>query len=240
VLRMVFCRLTFFVLLLAGTLASSPAVARAAPANPSDYGAFEISVAGKEIGVERFQILPSGNKIVAKAEIEFHTQTAGKTLALHSFPQLILDSQLRPLSYAWVQKGDQNSELRIDFTTAPVKAHYHTVNDKDDHREFLLSKDVVVLDDNVLSQYEILVDRYDKTSRGPQIFRAFIPQEALPGQVSVVETGNEQVKIGGESESLRHLVVTADLAHIDLWADQQGRLWRVSVPAMQFNAIRQK
>jgi hypothetical protein len=225
---------------LAGTLASFPAIVRAASASPSDYGAFEISIAGKEIGVERFQIFPSGNKIIAKAEIEIHTQEAGKTLVLHSFPELILDSQLGPLSYTWVQKGVQNSELRIDFTTAPVKAHYRTVNGKDDNREFLLSKDVVVLDDNVLSQYEILVDRYDKTSRGPQTFRAFIPQEALPGQVSVVETGNEQVRVGGKNESLRHLVVATDLAHIDLWADQQGHMQRVSAPAMQFNAVRQQ
>jgi hypothetical protein len=225
---------------LAGALASFPAIVRAAPANPSDYGTFEISIAGKEIGVERFQIFPSGNKIIAKAEIEIHTQEAGKTLVLHSFPKLILDSQLGPLSYTWVQKGVQNSELRIDFMTAPVKTHYHTVNGKDDNREFLLSKEVVVLDDNVLSQYEILVDRYDKTSRGAQTFSAFIPQEAVPGQVSVVETANEQVRIGGKSESLRHLVVTTDLAHIDLWADQQGRVQRVSVPAMQFNAVRQQ
>lgn len=237
--RKVFCRQTFFVAMLAWTLASFPIVARAALAGLSDHGTFEISIAGKTIGFERFQILPSGSKVVAKSEIEIHAQRGGKAIVLHSYPELVLDSQLQPLSYVWVQRGAQNSKLHIDFTAAPAKAHYHTVNGKDDKREFLLPKDVVLLDDNVLSQYEILVDRYDRTSRGQQTFNDFIPQEALPGRVRVIEAGTEQVTIGGKSESLRHLVVTTDLARIDLWADQQGRLLKVSIPAMRFVAVRQ-
>jgi hypothetical protein len=239
VFRRLFCRPMFFIAMLAWILASFSAVAPASPASPSDIGTFEIAIGGKVIGVERFRILPSGNKIVAKAEIELHSQKGGKTLVLHSLPELVLDSQLQPVSYTWAQKGVQNSELRIDFTTVPAKVQYHTVNGKNDYRHFLLPKDVVVLDDNVLNQYEILVDLYNKTSRGQQTFNAFIPQEALPGQVKVVETGIEQVRIGGRSESLRHLVVTTDLAHIELWTDQEGRLQRVSVPAMRFNAVRQ-
>lgn len=233
-------RQAFFGVMTACAFISFPAAALSGPASLSDHGKFEISIAGKKIGAETFRIIPAGNRIIAKAEIELYPQRGGKTLVLHSFPELVLDSQLRPLSYTWVQKGAGDSKLHIDFTTAPAKAHYHTVNGKDDNREFLLPIDVVLLDDNVLNQYEILVNRYDMTSRGSQIFNAFIPQEALPGQVKIVETGPEQVKIGGKSESLRHLVVTTDLARIDLWADQQGHLQKVSVPAMRFDAVRQQ
>ncbi|HVA01818.1 MAG TPA: hypothetical protein VMV34_09195 [Terriglobia bacterium] len=239
-LRMGFCRLALFGGLMAWALASHPGATLAGPAALNDQGTFEISIAGNNIGAERFQIISARDRIVAKAEIELHTKQGGKTLAFHSFPELVLDSQLQPLSYAWSLEGSGSSRLEIDFTTAPAKALYHTVNGKDDHREFLLAKDVIVLDDNVLNQYEILVDRYDKTSRGQQIFRAFIPQEALPGQVKIAETGMEPVSLNGESKSLRHLVVATDLARIDLWADGQGRLWRVSVAAARFNAVRQK
>ncbi|HUZ45926.1 MAG TPA: hypothetical protein VMW54_04750 [Terriglobia bacterium] len=235
-----FCRLALFIVIFAWVSTTLAAAAGTAASGLSDSGTFRISVAGKEIGTERFRILPSGNNIIAKADIEFQTQKAGKLLELQSFPELLLDSRLRPLSYTWAQKGAQNSKLRIDFTTAPVKAQYHTVNGKNDERDFALPADVVVLDDNALDQYEILVALYDKTSGGQQTFNAFIPQEALPGQVQVVATGNEQVRIGGESESLRHFVVATDLARIDLWTDPQGHLERVSVPAMRFNAIRQK
>ena len=230
-----FSRLVFFIVIFAWVF-----TALAAAASPSDSGTFRILVAGREIGTERFRILSSGNNIIAKADIEFQTQQAGKLLELQSFPELLLDSRLRPLSYTWAQEGIQSSKLHIDFTTTPVKAQYHTVNGKNDARDFALPADVVVLDDNVLDQYEILVDIYDRTSGGPQTFNAFIPQEALPGQVHVVARGNEQVRIGGESESLRHFVVTTDLARIDLWADPRGHLESVSVPAMRFNAVRLK
>jgi hypothetical protein len=233
-------RSAFFGAILAGALTCLPAAALTEPSALNDHGTLEVSMAGKIIGSEEFQILSSGNKIIAKAEIELRATRGGKTMVLHSFPELVLDSQLAPLSYTWVQKGAENAKFRVDFTTAPAKAHYYTVNGKDDYRDFLLPKDVVLLDDNVLSQYEILVARYDRTSRGMQTFRAFIPQEALPGQVKVVETGIEQVEINGNSESLRHLMVTTDLARIDLWVDSQGRLQRVSVPAMRFTAVRRQ
>ncbi len=235
-----FCRLGPFVIALLWTLASLPPGVRAASSSLNDHGTFEISVAGRKIGRETFRIVPAGDTLIAEAEIELHTQKGGNALVFHSFPRLVLDSHLQPLSYTWVQRGAGNSRLRIDFTTAPVRADYRTLKGKDDGREFLLPKDVVILDDNVLNQYEILVDRYAQTSRGLQVFKAFIPQEALPGQLKIVETGTEQVTINGKSESLRHLRVTTDLARIDLWADSQGHVQQISVPALQFNAVRQQ
>ena len=235
-----FCRRALFAGLTAWALAGHAPAILAGPAALNDQGTFELSIKGDPIGAERFQIIPEGDRIRARAEIELRTQKEGKTLVSHSFPDLVLDSQLRPLSYIWALKGAGNSRLEIDFTTMPARALYHTVNGKNDRREFLLPKDVLVLDDNVLSQYEILVERYDQTSRGQQLFSAFIPQEALPGKIKISETGVEPVRINGQSKSLRHLVVTTDLARIDLWADAQGRLWRVSVPALRFEAVRQK
>lgn len=209
-------------------------------ASLSDSGTFIISVAGKKLGTEKFRILPSGDHLIAKADIEIETQQAGKSMQLQSFPRLVLDSHLRPLSYTWAQKGARRSDLRIDFTTSPVKAQYHTVNGRNDDRDFVLASDVVVLDDNVLDQYEILLDRYGMTTGGRQIFRAIIPQEASPGQVRVVDMGSRRVQAGAQWELLRHFVVTTDLARIDLWADSQGHLQRVSVPALKFNAVRQE
>lgn len=237
VLRTLFCRLALCGGLLAWALGSPPA-AGAKPSTLRDQGIFEISVAGKPVGTEKFRIEPSGDRLIVQSEIALHTPREGKILTFHCFPKLVLNAQLQPLSYRWAQKGARNSRLEIDFTTAPAKAFYHTVNGKDDRREFLLSRDVVVLDDNVLSQYEILLERYRRTSGGAQVFKAFIPQEALPGQVRIEEMGREPVTLNGRTRSLRHLVVTTDLARIDLWADAAGRLWRVTLPAMHFNAVR--
>lgn len=233
-----FCPLALCGSLLAWPLGSLPATAGAQPTTLRDQGTFEISVAGKPIGSEKFRIEPSGARTVVQAEIELHAQKGGKNLVFHCFPKLVLNVRLQPLSYRWTQKGAGASRLEIDFTTAPAEALYHTVNGKDDHREFLLPRDVVVLDDNVLSQYEILVERYARTSGGAQVLKGFIPQEALPGQVKIEEIGREPVTLQGKAQSLRHLLVTTDLARIDLWADAEGRLWRVALPAMQFDAVR--
>ena len=239
-LRIGFCRLALFSGMTAWALASRPAASLAGPPVLRDRGTFEISIAGSRIGTEKFQVVPGGGKVVAKAEIELQAQREGKILAFHSLSELVLDPQLQPISYTWSLEGAGSSRLEIDFTATPAQARYRTVNGKDDHREFLLPKSLVVLDDNVLNQYGILVERYDQTSRGQQVFNAFIPQEALPGQVKMVEMGLEPVHLNGKSESLRHFVVTTELARIDLWADPQGRLWQVSVPAIKFHAVRQK
>lgn len=233
-------RLSLYAGLAVWTLSCHSAMTWASPPVVADRGIFEISIAGHDIGSERFQIIPAGERIVAKAEIELHAQKEGKDLVFRSFPDLVLDSHLQPLSYRWELKGSGTSRLEIDFTRVPSNARYHTAAGKEERREFLLPKDVVVLDDNVLSQYEILVQRYDKTSRGRQVFNAFIPQEGLPGKVLVVGTGVESVSVKGVSKSLRHLLLTTDLARIELWADPQGRLWRVSVPTLRFDAVRQK
>ena len=240
VFRIGFCRLALFGGMMAWALASRPAASLAGPPALRDQGTFEISIAGNRIGTERFQVVPAGDKVVAKAEIELQAPRGGKTPAFHSLSELVLDSRLHPISYTWSLEGAGSSRLEIDFTATPAQARYHTVNGKDDRREFLLPQNLVVLDDNILNQYEILVERYDQTSRGQQIFSAFIPQEALPGRVKMMETGLEPVNLNGKNASLRHFMVTTELARIDLWADPQGRLWQVSVPAIQFHAVRQE
>ncbi len=164
----------------------------------------------------------------------------GKTLEVRTSPHLILNPQLRPLSYTWSQKGTQSSQLSIDFHSSPARAQYKTVTGESDRRDFKLGKDVMVLDDNVVHHYQLVVDRYDQTSKGKQTLNAFIPQEALPGEITVEDVGAEPVSVRGESLNLRHLTLTTDLARVDLWVDNQDHLQVVSVPVAQLQAVRKK
>jgi hypothetical protein len=111
---------------------------------------------------------------------------------------------------------------------------------EDDRRDFELPKDILVLDDNVIHHYQLVVCRYFRTSGGKQTFQVFIPQEALPGLLEVEETGQENVEIAGRSETLRHLLVSAEQARIDLWVDKEQRLQRISIPAAQLEAERKR
>jgi hypothetical protein len=218
--------------------AASPALRAAPPRDVNDHGVFVISQAGRPIGTETFTIKSSSHQLEAEAKIELRVKQDGKTYDFKTTPKLVMNDDLQPLTYSWSQKGAQSSELSVDFRSTPAKAHYRTVSGEADDREFELPKDVVILDDNVIHHYQLVVERYRQTQGGKRTFHAFIPQEALPGALNVEDAGEEQAEVGGEKRNLKHLVITTDLARIDLWTDSQDRVERVSIPVAAIEAVR--
>lgn len=220
--------------------------AGALPAGPSpttelsDRGVFEVILAGKTIGTESFEIRSSAQEVEARAEIHLRVQQGAKVADVKTYPDLVLDPQLQPLTYTWKQKGSQSSQLEVDFRPSPAQARYRTVNGHEDQRTFSLPKDVVVVDDNVVHHYQLLVARYRLTGSGKQSFKAFIPQEAMPGDLSIQEMGIESTSIHGVPLDLHHLVVTSELAHVNLWVDDQQHVLRVTIPEALFEAVRKK
>ena len=213
----------------------------ASPASTvNDHGVFLLSVGGRPAGTETFDIRSIGDRVEAEAKIELLIEQEGKVRQFKNAPKLVLNSTLQPLTYAWSQKSPQSSQLEVDFRASPAKARYRTVAGGNDHLDFALPKDVVVLDYNVIHHYQLLVDRYRRTAGGKQAFRAFVPQEATPGSLEVEEVGLESVEIDGRVQTLRHLVVTTELSRIDLWVDDQQRLSRLSSPAAQLEVVRKR
>jgi hypothetical protein len=236
--------------LLAGTLALStgnptPAPGQRSSAHPpssnwDDHGVFLLAVAGHSIGTEKFEIRSSPGTIEAQAEIHLRVKQNGEMIEMKTFPNLVMSPQLNPLTYTWSQKGLQNSQLEVDFRATPAKTRYKTVSGEEDKRDFDLPKDIVVLDDNVIHHYQLVVDRYRQTAGGKQTFHAFIPQEALPGDLSVEEVGTETMTVEGSTLELHHLIVTTENFRIDLWVDGQQHLQRISTPGAQLEAVRKK
>ncbi len=219
---------------------ASPASPPPAASENQDEGVFILSVAGQPVGTEKFNIRASKDKVEADAQIEFRVEREGKTYSFRTSPKLTLDGNLTPQTYTWQQKGSQSSRLEVDFRTAPVRVKYRTVGGDEDIRDFDLPRDVVVLDDNVIHHYQLVVDRYRRAGKGKQAFRAFIPQQALPGVVTVEEVGQETPGTAPDAPKLRHLMLTTDLARIDLWVDKKYRLQRVSIPTAMFEAVRKE
>jgi hypothetical protein len=206
----------------------------------NDHGTFEIYSAGKSIGTETFDIRVRADRIEAQGDGHLQIDQGGKTIALETTSNLVLDSQYNPLSYTWSQKGAQSSQLSVDFRSKPARVKYKQVNGQDDRRDFKLDKDVVVLDDNEIHHYELALARYDSAKGGLQVLRGFIPQEALPGMLTLNYIGPEQATVNGEKVMLRHYALTAELAQINLWADDQGHLQLLSAADLQFQAARKK
>jgi len=231
---------------LAGILACSVAtLGQETPGNPrlvnvDDEGVFVVSLAGRPVGTERFKIHSSPGKVEAQGEIRLQLERNGKTVGVQSFPDLVLDPQLRPVTYTWNQKGPQSSRLEVDFSGKLAKVRYKTVSGNEDNRDFALPADVVVLDDNVVHHYQLIIARYQAMGGGKQTFRIFVPQEALPSLLTVEDMGSAASTIDGVTVNLRHLFITTDVTHIDLWVDDQQHIERVSVPAAQLEAVRKR
>ncbi|MBZ5672546.1 MAG: hypothetical protein LAO04_22830, partial [Acidobacteriia bacterium] len=164
----------------------------------------------------------------------------GRTLDFKTTSKLTLTPDLVPQTYEWDQKGAQSSRLEIDLHSTPATARYRTVAGGDDVREFDLPRNVLILDSNVIHHFELALMRFRRAGGSKQTFPAFVPQQALPGSLSIEETGEENVDIDGKTRKLRHLVLTTENAQIDLWADGQDRLQKLSIPAAQLEVIRQK
>jgi hypothetical protein len=227
----------------ASLLAAGPLSAQsAAPVPPdlNDRGTFQILLGEKNIGTENFEIRVRSNQIEAQADVHLQVEQSGKKMDVRTTANLLLDPQLNPLSYTWNQKGAQASQLSIDFHTKPAQAHYKTVGGQEDRRDFQLVKDVVVLDDNSVHQYQLAVARYDKKKGGTQTFHAFVPQEAAPGQISLKSLGAQPVAVGGDVRTLQGFLLTTELTQISLFVDDEGHLQMVDAPGLQFQAIRKK
>jgi hypothetical protein len=89
------------------------------------------------------------------------------------------------------------------------------------------SPHVAVLDNNLYYQYAVLARLYDWQAGGKQMFPVLIPQDMVPGNISVESLGAQQ-SAGGRYEALR--ASTPDL-EIMLYVDPSHRLMRLEVPA---------
>jgi len=212
----------------------------AAPPDLNDHGTFNIFAAGVNIGNETFEIRGRAEQVEAEGTIHLQVEQNGKRFDIRSSSNLLLNAQLDPLSYTWNQKGAQSSQLSIDFRAQPVRTRYKTVSGQEDRRDFKLEKDIIVLDDNVVHHYQLAVARYDQEKGGTQAFRAFIPQEALPGVITLKSVGPEAVTVDGDKRTLRRFLLTTELAQISLWVDDQGHLQLVAAPDAQYEAMRKK
>jgi hypothetical protein len=212
----------------------------APPSGDNDRGSFVFTLAGQQIGTESFEIRTQKGQVEATSKVDLRVVQEGKTLDFRTSAKLTLTSDLVPQTYEWDQKGAQSSRLEVDLRSTPAAARYRTVAGGDDVREFNLPRNVLILDSNVIHHFELALMRFRRAGGSKQTFPAFVPQQALPGSLSIEEIGPENVEIDGKTKKLRHLVLTTENAQIDLWADGQERLQKLSIPAAGLEVIRQK
>jgi hypothetical protein len=94
---------------------------------------------------------------------------------------------------------------------------------------------VAVLDNNPYDHYALLAQLYDWKTGGKQDFPVLIPQDVIPGSISVESLGPQQIE-NAQYERLR--VSTTDL-EILLYLDATHRLMRMDVPSSKVTILRE-
>jgi hypothetical protein len=229
--------LVYVLLLLssAGTLLAHAAQKKSSPGSVfvADKGKFKILVDGKSIGREEFEIVSSGAGWAAKATTHLEVEGAPATTVTGN---LTLQPDGAPIAYEWTSQADKTSSAHILFANNVAKMTVQVGAAHPFEQDLTFTSPlIVVLDDNLYYQYAVLARVYDWNRRGTQIFPVLVPQELLPGTITVDWAG----AVSAEGKSYEGLkVVTSDL-EVVLFLDSNHRLMRLEVPSSKAAVVRE-
>ena len=169
--------------------------------------------------------LPGGSKITESSRLE-------------------LNPNFQPRFYERKQKSPHEGSLTAEFS--PEETTLVTQTEEGSQEQiFLLPTDhLVVLDTNFFHHYSFLLRQYVTSQAASQpssqTINVFIPQEALPGTVSLLSKGREKETVGKEVLELNHFQVVSDELTIDIWATEKSEIQRISIPQANLEIVRQK
>lgn len=190
-----------------------------------DKGKFRITINGQQIGNEDFSISANGEQWVARSTTSAH---APGGVDIKASGELRLAADGAPLHYEWSAEAQKKASGSVDFVGATAKCVADFGAASPLRKDFNFSSPhVAVLDNNLYYQYAILARQYDWKAGGKQDFSVVIPQDMVPGAISV-ESVSAPMAGKGASEALR--ASTPDI-EILLYLDRDHRLVRLEVPS---------
>lgn len=190
----------------------------------SDKGKFRITISGQAVGSEEFEISPSGDAWVERSTVTAHAPGSD----IKATGQLRLGPDGSPLRYDWTAEAQKKATGYVDFIGLTAKCSGDFGGKNPLRKDFTFaSPHIAVLDNNLYYQYAVLARLYDWQAGGKQAFSVVIPQDMVPGSISVESLGPQQSG-GGKYETLR--ASTPDI-EILLYLDSAHRLMRLEVPS---------
>jgi hypothetical protein len=199
----------------------------------ADKGKLKILVNGQPAATEEFEIHPDGDHWIAQGAVEVKP-AQGPASRVHA--HLTLQPDGTPVNYQWKTEGAKKASASIAFQNSIATIELQLENAKPFTQQFTFtSPQIAVLDNNVYHQYAILAHLYDGTKKGVQTFSVLVPQEMVPGSVTVESLGSSSSS-GAALEELR--VKSADL-EVDVFMDPKGRLMRILVPSANAEIVRE-
>jgi len=191
----------------------------------ADKGKLRITINGQTVGNEDFEISQNGGAWIEHSSMSAH---APGGVEIKATGQLKLSADGAPMRYDWSAEAQKKATGFVDFVSGTAKCSADLGMPSLLRKDFVFtSPRIAVLDNNLYYQFGVLARIYDWKARGKQTFPVVIPQDMVPGTISVESLGPQQAG-NGKYEAVR--VSSPDL-EIMIYLDANHRMMRLEVPS---------
>ena len=191
----------------------------------ADKGKLRITINGQPVGSEDFEISQIGGAWVEHSSVSAH---APGGVEIKATGQLKLSADGAPIRYEWSAEAQKKATGSVDFVGMTAKCSADLGAASPLRKDFVFtSPRIAVLDNNLYYQFGVLARLYDWKAGGEQTFPVLIPQDMVPGTISVESLGRQQAG-NGKYEAMR--VSSPDL-EIMIYLDANHRMMRLEVPS---------
>lgn len=200
---------------------------------------FEISVAGKEIGWEKFSIQGSGDSIRSSSTMSFR-DPANTRQNVKMETELTMDDRFVPRSYQLqTNVSGQKGIMRGTFASGQASFEFMAATGSPGKAGLLVGEHYILLDTNVFHHFVFLARLFDFNSKEKsQSLEVVTPQEMRNGLVKISEISLEKITIRGKKRELHHLKADSGQVQIDLWVDDEHILYKIAMPVKGIEVVR--
>ena len=190
-----------------------------------DKGKFRITINGQPVGSEDFEISQSGEAWIERSTMSAHVPGGGEVKAKG---ELKLSADGAPIRYDWSAEAQKKATGVVDFSNGTAKCSADLGGATPLRKDFTFtSPRIAVLDNNLYFHFGVLARLYDWKAGGKQTFPVLIPQDMVPGSISVESLGEQQA---GNTKYVAARVSSPDL-EITIYLDANHRMMRLEVPS---------
>ena len=202
-----------------------------------DVGSFSLFLNGTRVGREQFSMQRMQSQEGGVLELRAESATGDRRTAM----RLEADSAGTPVRYSFEERA--GAELLARLGGRRVRGRFATLARSalgEAAHEYLLVAGALVLEDNGVSQYALLIR--NRQASGPDTVR--VPVLSLGNnQQGIVrlarETQRDTVMVAGtRREATRWSFVSLSGESRTVWADADGRILRVRIASRGFEAVR--
>jgi hypothetical protein len=210
--------------------------ATAAPAQTAtlDEGTFRILLNGRDVATETFSIRQTGAGAAALIIAQGRVAPEGPGIDPLTASLELAGAGLRPAAYQIDLQGETPQRIAGRIVGGRFSARIRS-GAGESMREYLASEGAILLDDGVAHHYYFLARRLDGS---PLQVPVLIPRQSRQVTAQVTRGAGESVEIGGVAVAATRFTVNADGVERRVWADAQGRILRLEIPAQGLVAVR--